>query len=113
MFPSKSFIILNMMKTPFTKDMFKKDGKYLLLQGDHPYENRVYKQSSEFLARFKYNGPVTMAKFIKELINSWTVEDYLYQLNVNRKAPFRILKEKNPSWYNQIQSAWLRKQTRV
>ena len=100
-------------KTPFNKSMFKKDGKYLLLLGDHPYENRVYKQSSEFLARFKYNGPITMAKFIKELINTWTVEDYLYQLNVMRKAPLVILKEANPEWYTRTQNDWLNKHARA
>ena len=89
--------------------MFKKDGMYLLLQGDHPYENRVYKQSSEFLARFKHRGPVTMAQFQKELMANWTVEDYLYQLNVERKAPFEILREKNPTWYQNLKEAFLAK----
>lgn len=94
------------MNTPFTKEMLKKDGKYLLLQSDIPFPNRMYKQSSEFLARFKYNGPITMSKFIKELLASWTVEDYLFELNVNRRAPLDILRVKNPAWYNNIIEAW-------
>ena len=97
------------MKTPFTKDILKKDGKYLLLRGDMQYQYRVFEQTSEFLARFKHNGPVTMAKFIKELISNWTVEDYLYELNINRKAPIRILREKNPSWYENLKEAFLAK----
>lgn len=96
--------------TPFTSEMLRKDGKYLLLQSSIPFANRLFKQSSEFLARFKYNGPVTMAQFKRELLASWTVEDYLYQLNVERKAPLEILRNKNPQWYDKIKQAWLAKQ---
>lgn len=90
--------------------MFIKQGKYLLLRGDLQFPYRVYKQTSEFIARFKYKGPVTMSKFIKELITSHSVEDYLYKLNVERKAPLEILREKNPVWYRETQNKWLMSQ---
>ena len=98
-----------MTATPFTKDILIKDGKYLLLRSDVQVPHREFKRSSEFLARFKHNGPVTMAKFIKELIANWNVEDYLYQLNVERKAPLEILRDKNPSWYENLKQAWMEK----
>lgn len=101
---------MNTTTTPFTSEMLRKDGKYLLLQSDLPFPNRLFKQTSEFLARFKYKGPVTMAQFKRELLASWTVEDYLYQLNVERKAPLEILRNKNPQWYDKVKQAWLAKQ---
>mgnify|MGYP006269488241 CR=1 FL=1 len=81
--------------------MFKKSGQYLLLGDPHGY--------GTFLARFKHRGPVTMAQFQKELMANWTVEDYLYQLNVERKAPLEILREKNPTWYQNLKEAFLAK----
>lgn len=76
--------------------MFNKSGQYLLL-------------NNTFIARFKYKGPVTMAQFKKELIKNHTVEEYFHALNVERKAPFQILKEKNPSWYEGLKTAWMAK----
>ena len=93
-----------MMKTPFTSEMFKKSGQYLFLEdpcGRWPI--------GTFLARFKHQGPVTMAQFKKELIANHTVEDYFHQLNVERKAPLAILKEKNPTWYQNLKAAFLAK----
>jgi hypothetical protein len=82
-----------MKKTSFKKGLFRKSGIYL-------YYDRVVFQPLEFVARFKHRGPFTMAKFKKELIANHTVEDYFHQLNVERKAPLTILKEKNPTWYS-------------
>lgn len=94
-----------MIKTPFTKETLHKSGQYLFLDSD------LYK--SEFIARFKHKGPVTQAQFIKELIKNHTVEEYLGLLNhpdfSQRKAPLRILKEKNPVWYEAIKAAWMAK----
>lgn len=90
------------MKTSFTKDTLHKRGQWLFLDSD------LYK--SEFIARFKYNGPVTMAKFIKQLIKNHTVEEYLLALNnpdfSKRKAPLEILREKDPDWYYDIINKW-------
>ena len=89
------------MRTPFTSSILKKSGQYLLLQdagGRWPM--------NVFIARFKYSGPITMAKFKKELIANHNVEDYLYELNVKRKAPLDILRTKNPDWYNQTLERW-------
>jgi hypothetical protein len=96
------------MKTPFTKHMFSKSGQYLFLEDK---EGRW--PTGTFLARFKHKGPVTMAKFKKELIANHYVEDYLKTLEhedySQRKAPLEILKEKNPSWYQNIKDAWMSK----
>ena len=93
------------MKTPFTKETLHKSGQWLFL------DSELYK--SEFIARFKHRGPVTMAKFIKELIKNHTVEEYLGLLNhpdySQRKAPLEILKEKNPTWYENLKEAFLAK----
>ena len=97
-----------MMKTQFTKEMFEKSGVYLFLndpQGRWPI--------GTFLARFKHKGPVTMAAFKKELIANHYVEDYLQTLEhedySQRKAPLQILKEKNPTWYQNLKEAFLAK----
>ena len=89
-------------KTRFLKGMFRKSGMYL------NYDNNV-NEPHRFLARFKHRGPVTMAQFQKELMANWNVEDYLYQLNVERKAPLEILREKNPTWYQNLKEAFLAK----
>jgi hypothetical protein len=97
-----------MMKTPFTSKMFKKSGVYLFLEDP---EDRW--PVGTFLARFKHKGPVTMAQFKKELIANHTVEDYLQTLEhedySQRKAPLEILKEKNPTWYQNLKAAFLAK----
>ena len=95
-----------MIKTPFTKETLHKSGQFLFL------DSELHK--SEFIARFKHKGPVTLAQFIKELIKNHTVEAYLGLLNhpdySQRKAPLEILKEKNPSWYEGIKVQWMSKQ---
>jgi hypothetical protein len=50
-----------------------------------------------------------MAKFKKELVCSHKVEDYFFDLNISRKAPLEILKEKNPSWYEGLKQDWMEK----
>lgn len=92
------------MKTRFTKDNLIKDGIYLLyVPGGRADSKR------NFVARFKYKGPFTMAKFKKELIANHTVEGYFEEYNKN-KAPLEILKEKNPTWYTQTMNKWREKQ---
>lgn len=49
----------------------------------------------KFVARFKHRGPVTKAKFIKTLINHYSVETYFARLdgayNAQGEAPLQIL----------------------
>lgn len=94
--------MINTTNTPFLKGMFRKSGMYL------NYDRNV-NEPHQFVARFKHQGPVTMAQFKKELIANHTVEDYFHQLNVERKAPLTILKEKNPTWYQNLKEAFLAK----
>ena len=80
-------------KTKFTKENLSYDGMYLM-----------FGASRKFVARFKYRGaPFTMAKFRKELISNHTPASYFKALD-NGKTPLGILKEANPTWYNQILS---------
>ena len=78
----------------FTKDNLKKEGQYLLFGPDR-----------KFVARFKWNGPFTMAKFRKELIANHTPEEYFQAYDAG-KAPLDILKDKNPTWYSDILEAF-------
>jgi hypothetical protein len=84
------------MNTPtFTKSTLKKDGQYL-----------VFGEARKFVARFKYRGPITMAKFKKELIANHTPETYFAAMAAG-KAPLTILKDHNPSWYGAIIHAFM------
>lgn len=76
----------------FFKENFKKDGDVLLYGiGD----------KFKFVARFKYSGPITMAKFRKELIANHAPKSY-FEAKEGGKSPLEILKEANPIWYSQI-----------
>lgn len=87
--------------TLFTKNNLRKSGHYLL------YDSKEAQgQSSRFVARFKHKGPVTLAKFKRELIKNHTVETYFNKLEVQSKAPLVILRENNPLWYEEIISEW-------
>ena len=77
----------------FNKFNLIKDGQYLLYS-DFDAERR-------FVARFKHGGPITMAKFRKELIANHTPQSYFAEM-AKGKAPLTILKEANPGWYNSI-----------
>ena len=82
--------------TKFNKSDFSYHGEYLSYNG-------------AFIARFKYRGPITKAKFIKELVKNHTVEIYL-QAYFSGKSPVTILKDKNPTWYEKTVSDWKSKQ---
>lgn len=71
--------------TVFAKENFNYHGGYLTYT--------MPSGSQEFIARFKHRGPVTKAKFVKSITKNYSVEQYLYQLVVNRKAPLQILKD--------------------
>lgn len=63
-------------------------------------EYMMYNQ--KFVARrFKHKGPITKAKFVKELVKNHTVEGYFAELD-SGKAPFTILRDANPDWYYEI-----------
>jgi hypothetical protein len=55
----------------------------------------------KFVARFKHRGPITKAKFVKQLIANHTPAEYFDKLN-SRQAPLAILRDADPVWYNQI-----------
>lgn len=105
--------------TNFDKTKFSYHGGYLTYTGDYygrpVYENapgvhptRVGTGKDLFIARFKYKGPITKAKFVKELIANHTVESYAnaYMFGM---APVAILEDKNPTWYSKIMTAWKEK----
>lgn len=78
----------------FTKDNLHKVGQYLM-----------YGMDRKFVARFKHAGPFTMTKFRKELIARHTPLSYFAEMEAG-KAPLTILKDRNPSWYNDIITAF-------
>lgn len=104
--------------TKFDKTKFSFHGGYLTYTGN--YEGRpVYKDGDRihpsnvgrpidlFVARFKYSGtPITKAKFLKELIKNFTVEEYVAARNGSEVPPTRVLDNKNPGWSEGIVKAW-------
>jgi len=98
--------------TKFNKEDFNFHGGYLTYTGNYygrpVYEDgpnvhptRVGKGKDLFIARFKHKGPITKAKFLKELIKNHAVEDYA-NASLFGMAPVAILKDKNPDWYENI-----------
>ena len=101
--------------TKFDKTKFSYHGGFLNYEGtyegqptygevygaDKCHPSRVNMPKEAFIARFKYKGPFTKAKFMKELIKNHTIEEYVAAIK-SGKAPLQILREKNPTWYNQI-----------
>tara|TARA_R110000772_G_scaffold182201_1_gene293484 strand:- start:175 stop:480 length:306 start_codon:yes stop_codon:yes gene_type:complete len=98
--------------TQFNKEDFNYHGGYLMYKGNYEgrpvYEDkpnvhptRVGKGIDLFIARFKYKGPITKAKFLKELIKNHTVEDYA-NASLFGMSPVGILKDKNPVWYEKV-----------
>ncbi len=71
--------------TKFDKTKFTTSGDYVHYEG-------------KFVARFKHKGPITKAKFMKELLANHTVESYFSDSNKD-KAPLAILRDANPDWF--------------
>ena len=72
--------------TKFIKSEFETSGDQLRYGG-------------KFVARFKHKrGPVTKAKFLKELIANHTVESYFAAMQ-DGNAPFGILRDANEDWF--------------
>ena len=105
--------------TQFNKANFSYHGGYLEYKG--PYEgqptydevygkdkihpSRIGMPLELFIARFKYSGsPITKAKFLRELIKNFTVEEYVEARSQEgiESSPLEILKNKNPEWYENI-----------
>jgi len=109
--------------TQFDKSKFTYYGGYLEYTGTYEgqptwdqvvpncHPSRVGMPKELFIARFKYKGPITKAKFVKELCKSFTVEEYVEarkQDGING-SPLKILENKNPKWAEKIMSDWLKK----
>jgi len=77
--------------TKFVKSNFVTSGPYV------HYVMHDVKRAS-FVARFKHRGPITKAKFLKELIANHEVETYFAEIQAG-KAPLAILRDANPDWY--------------
>ena len=81
--------------TAFTKQNLVISGDYVFYQ---PHADS-YWEDRKFVARFKHRGPVTKAKFIKTLINRYSVEEYFNRLagayNAQGEAPLQILMNDN------------------
>jgi hypothetical protein len=114
--------------TKFNKKDFTYHGGYLHYTGDYEgrpvwpavskngvnvHPSRVGKPKDLFIARFKYGGPFTKAKFMKELMKSFTVEEYVAERNKEGldSSPLQILRNKNESWYYNLIFAWKNKKT--
>tara|TARA_R110000796_G_scaffold12532_9_gene41367 strand:- start:437 stop:754 length:318 start_codon:yes stop_codon:yes gene_type:complete len=100
--------------TQFIKSDFNFHGGFLTYTGNYEgrpvYEDkpgvhptRVGKGKDLVIARFKHKGPITKAKFLKELIQNHTVENYARALK-SGIAPVRILRDSNSTWYETIMS---------
>jgi hypothetical protein len=98
--------------TQFNKADFNFHGGYLMYTGDYNgrpvyedgpkvHQSMVGKGKDLFIARFKYKGPITKAKFLKELMTNHTVEDYANACLFGM-TPVAILADKNPAWYEAI-----------
>lgn len=80
-----------LIMTAFTKQNLVISGDYVFYQ---PHADSFW-ADRKFVARFKHRGPVTKAKFIKTLINRYSVEEYFNRLggayNAQGEAPLQIL----------------------
>jgi len=114
--------------TQFNKADFSYHGGYLTYTG--AYEGRpvwetktaaggtvhpslVGKGKDLFIARFKYSGPFTKAKFLAQLIKNFTVEEYVEARSQDGldSSPLQILKNKNEDWYYKVMFAFKAKQS--
>ena len=76
----------------FSKNMFVTSAEYLyyILNGER-----------KFVARFKHRGPITRAKFLKQLIKNHTPAEYFEKLD-SGQAPVVILRDADEDWYYQM-----------
>jgi hypothetical protein len=83
----KGIIMTNFVKANF------------ITSGDYVFYGKA--DMSNFIARFKHRGPITKAKFMKELIANHTVESYFAERDAG-KAPVAILRDANENWFYDI-----------
>ena len=77
----------------FKKELFSNDGPYLR------YDNTI-------VARFKYAGPFTKAKFKKFLINSGLTVDKYFTMREAGLAPLSVWELHNPISYELTLAKW-------
>ena len=77
----------------FKKELFTTDGPYLR------YDNTI-------IARFKYSGPFTKAKFKKFLINSGLTVDNYFKMREAGLAPLSVWEVQSPETYNNVLTTW-------
>jgi len=109
--------------TKFNKKDFTYHGGYLHYTGDYTdrpvwpvvskngvnvHPSLVGKSKDLFIARFKHSGPFTKAKFVAELLKSFTVEEYVDARNEEGldSSPLQILRNKNEDWYYKTIQNW-------
>ena len=80
----------------FKKELFTTDGPYLR------YDNVI-------VARFKYAGPFTKAKFKKFLINSGLTVDNYFAMKEEGIAPLDVWQVQSPETYQDVLTAWRNK----
>jgi hypothetical protein len=109
--------------TKFDKSKFTFHGGYLEYTGTYEgqptwdqvvpncHPSRVGEPQELFIGRFKYSGPYTKAKFVKELIKSFTVEEYVEARKIEGSdgSPLMILMNNNPNWAEKIMFDWKKK----
>lgn len=84
-------------KKMFYKELFRNDSEYLRYDG-------------EIVARFKYSGPFTKAKFKKFLIKSGLTPKSYREMRQSGIAPLDVWEQLDPSSYNAVLDAWRIKQ---
>ena len=77
----------------FKKELFTTDVPYLR------YDNTI-------IARFKYSGPFTKAKFKKFLINSGLTVDNYFTMREAGLAPLSVWEVQSPETYNNVLTTW-------
>ena len=105
------------MATKFNKDLFTYHGGFLTYHGTYEgqktygevygaekcHPTKVDAPMHVVVARFKYKGPITKAKFLKELLKSSISVEKFVELS-KKKSPVEILRDNNPAWYEDIMS---------
>lgn len=73
----------------FDRKAFETSGEYVFY---------IVNGERKFVARFKHKGPFTKAKFLKQLVKNFSVEEYFsaYDKGV---APLAILRDQDEIWY--------------
>jgi len=79
----------------FVKENFDYSGGFLTY---------LFEGKREFVARFKYSGPITMGKFKKELMKNHSPATYFEA--AKKTSPLDVLKTANLAWYVDTMNAY-------